>query len=237
MLRRYDMKRLLAVLLGIAALTVGMSLRAYAAEPNEQQVLVDQAQIVLRDFQKAPEMDWFRDTLPKAKGVLIVPNLVKAGLIFGGSGGSGVYFSIDQKTGECRGPAFYGMGSFTFGLQAGGEKAQMVILAMTDQAVNAMLSPQFKIGADASIAAGPVGVGTGGQASPMPAAAFIVFSRTQGVFGGLTVEGTIVASKGDSNAAYYGKSVNATDILVTGVHSTSGGRNICAMIGKPGMHD
>lgn len=231
------MKRVLTLILGIAALTIGVSLQAYAAEPNEQQVLVEQAQITIRDFQKAPEMEWFRDALPKAKGVLIVPSLVKAGLIFGGSGGSGVYFSLDKKTGECRGPAFYGMGSFTFGLQAGAEKAQLVILAMTDEAVNSMLSPQFNIGADASVAAGPVGVGTGGQASPLPAAAFIVFSRAQGVFGGLTVEGAIVASKGESNALYYGRPVTATDILVKGVASTSGGRNICAMIGKPSMKD
>ncbi len=231
------MKRLLMVFLGIAVFTVGTSLQAFAAEPNEQQVLVDQAQLVLKDFQRAPEMGWFRDALPKAKGVLIVPSLVKAGLIFGGSGGSGVYFAMDKKTGECRGPAFYGMGSFTFGLQAGAEKAQLVILAMTDQAVNAMLSPQFNIGADASIAAGPVGVGTGGQASPLPAAAFILFSRTQGVYGGLTVEGAIVASKGESNAAYYGMPVSSTDILVKGVPETARGKKICAMIERPSMHD
>ena len=85
--------------------------------------------------------------------------------ILGGSGGSGVYFSTDPKTGECRGPAFYGMGSVTYGLQIGAEKAEVVILAMTDEAVNAMLSPQFKLGADASIAAGPVGAGTAGEAS------------------------------------------------------------------------
>jgi len=231
------MQRLLTVLLGIAVFTIGVSLPAYAAEPNEQQVLVDEAQITLRDFQKSPEMAWFRDALPKSKGVLIVPSLVKAGLIFGGSGGSGVYFAIDPKTGECRGPAFYGMGSFTFGLQAGAEKAEVVILAMTDEAVNAMLSPQFKIGADASFAAGPVGAGAGGQASPLPSAAFIVFSRAQGVFGGLTVEGAIVASKGESNAIYYGRPVTATDILVKGVPETSGGRKICAMIGKPSIKD
>lgn len=231
------MKRLLVVLLGIAALTIGLSIQAYAAEPNEQQVLVDQAQITLRDFQKAPDMAWFRDTLPKAKGVLIVPDLYKAGLLFGGSGGSGVYFAIDQKTGECRGPAFYGMGSVTFGLQIGAEKAELVILAMTNEAVNAMLSPQFKLGADASVAAGPVGIGAAGQASPLPAAAFIVFSRAQGAFVGLTIEGAIVASKGESNAAYYGSPVNATDILVTGVSETMSGRKICAMIGRPSMHD
>jgi lipid-binding SYLF domain-containing protein len=231
------MKKLLTVILVIAALTVGLSLRAYAAEPNDQQVLVDQAQIVLSEFQKAPEMGWFRDTLPKAKGVLIVPSLVKAGLIFGGSGGSGVYFAIDQTTGECRGPAFYGMGSVTFGLQIGAEKAEVVILAMTDEAVKSMLSPQFKLGADASVAAGPVGIGAAGQASPLPAAAFLAFSRAKGAFAGLTIEGAIVASKGEYNAAYYGSPVTATDILVTGVSETMGGRKICAMIGKPGMHD
>jgi lipid-binding SYLF domain-containing protein len=231
------MKRLLAVLFGIAALTVGVSLSAYAAEPTDQQVLLDQAQITLRDFQKAPEMAWFRDTLPKAKGVLIVPSLVKAGLIFGGSGGSGVYFATDQKTGECRGPAFYGMGSVTFGLQIGAEKAEVVILAMTDEAVKAMLSPQFKLGADLSVAAGPVGIGAAGQVSPLPAAAFIAFSRAKGAFAGLTIEGAIVASKGEYNAAYYGEPVNATDILVTGVSETMSGKKICAMIVKPVMHD
>ena len=225
------MKRFLTVLLGIAAFTIGVSLQAYAAEPNEQQVLVEQAQITLRDFQKAPEMEWFRDALPKSKGVLIVPNLVKAGLIFGGSGGSGVYFSKD-KNGECRGPAFYGMGSLTFGLQIGAEKSEVVILAMTDQAVNAMLSPQFKLGADVSIAAGPVGVGAAGEASPIPAAAFVAFVRSKGVFAGLTVEGGIVAAQGESNAKYYGKAVTPADILISGKAGSRGGA-ICAMIEKP----
>jgi len=231
------MKKLLVVLLGVAAFTVGLSLQAYAAEPNEQQILVDQAQIVLRDFQKAPEMEWFRDALPKAKGVLIVPGLIKAGLILGGSGGNGVYFTVDNKTGECKGPAFYGMGSVTYGLQIGAEKAEVVILAMTDQAVNAMLSPQFKLGADASIAAGPVGVGTAGQASPLPAAAFIAFSRAKGAFVGLTIEGAIVASKGEYDDAYYGVPVTATDILIKGVPETASGRKICAMLGRSVKED
>lgn len=227
------MKKLLVPFLSIAVFTVGLSLPAYASGPSEQQVLVDQAQITLRDFEKAPEMAWFRDTLPKAKGVLIVPSLVKAGLILGGSGGSGVYFTKDSKTGECRGPAFYGMGSLTYGLQIGAEKAEVIILAMTDKAVNAMLSPQFKLGADVSVAAGPVGVGTAGEASPVPAAAFIAFVRAKGVFAGLTIEGGIVAAENKSNAAYYGKAVDPVDILVKGSTMTSRGGNICAMIERP----
>jgi lipid-binding SYLF domain-containing protein len=223
------MKGLFMAFLGVTMLAV--SVPAYALEPNEQQVLVDQAQITLRDFQKAPEMAWFRETLPKAKGVLIVPSLVKAGFILGGSGGSGVYFTKD-KTGECRGPAFYGMGSLTYGLQIGAEKSEVIILAMTDKAVNAMLSPQFKLGADVSIAAGPVGAGAAGEASPVPAAAFVAFVRSKGIFAGLTVEGGIVAAQGESNAKYYGKAVTPADILISGKAGSRGGA-ICSMIEKP----
>jgi SH3 domain-containing YSC84-like protein 1 len=230
------MKGLLWTFFGVTILAAGLSLPAYAAEPSEQQVLIDQAQITLRDFQRAPEMSWFRKELPKAKGVLIVPSLVKAGFIFGGSGGSGVYFSLDPKTGACRGPAFYDMGSVTFGLQIGAEKAEVVILAMTEEAVNAMLSPQFKLGADASIAAGPVGVGAAGEASPVPAAAFIAFDRAKGVFAGLTIEGGIVAAKGESNARYYGKGVSPSDILISGAAPSKGGR-ICAIIKRDSMKD
>jgi SH3 domain-containing YSC84-like protein 1 len=236
LLAEATMKVLLSALFGVTMLAAGLSSPAYASGPTEQQVLVDQAQLTLRDFQKAPEMAWFREELPKAKGVLIVPSLVKAGLIFGGSGGSGVYFSVDQKTGECRGPAFYGMGSVTYGLQIGAEKAEVVILAMTNEAVNAMLSPQFKLGADASIAAGPVGVGAAGETSPVPAAAFIAFVRAKGVFAGLTVEGGVVAAKREYNAKYYGKAVSPADILISGAVPSKGGR-ICAMIVRRSTED
>ena len=231
------MKMFLATFFGLAMLAVGLSLPTYASEPNEQQVLVDQAQLTLGDFQKAPEMAWFREALPKAKGVLIVPSLVKAGFIFGGSGGNGVYFTKDQKSGVCRGPAFYGMGSVTYGLQIGAEKSEVIILAMTDKAVDAMLSPQFKLGADVSIAAGPVGVGAAGEASPLPAATFIAFVRSKGVFAGLTIEGGIVAAKGKYNASYYGKAVSPADILISGIAVPSKGGRICAMIERRPVKD
>jgi len=175
-----------AALAALALLVAGAARTAFAAAgPTDQQVLVEQAQITLGEFQAAPEMGYFRDVLKDARGVLIVPTLYKAGLIFGGSGGKGVYLARDKKTGAWRGPAFYNMGSFTFGLQIGGEAEQVIILAMTDGAVKAMLSPQFKLGGDASVAIGPVGVGASGNAS-LPVAAFVSFARTKGAFAGLT---------------------------------------------------
>ena len=226
------MKRLLVALLGVTVLTFGVAFTAYAGAPSEAKVLVDQAQLTLRDFQAAPEMSWFREALADAKGVLVVPSLVKAGLVFGGSGGKGVYFIRDGNTGLCKGPAFYNLGSITFGLQIGIEQAEIVILAMSDEAVRAMLSPQFKLGADASIAAGPVGIGAAGHAG-LPGSAFIVFSRAKGAFVGLTVEGAVVTVDKDYNAIYYGKAVDTNDILIAGKSGPSGG--LCAMIERPAI--
>lgn len=185
------------------------------AGPTEEQVLVDKAQLTFRDFTKAPEMEMFRDALKDARGVMIIPDLFKAGLVFGGSGGEGVYLAKNKETGEWSGPAFYNLGSFTFGLQIGGEKAEVVVLAMTDDAVKAMISPQFKLGGDFSVAAGPVGMGAAGGAS-LPTAAFISFARAQGAYAGLTLEGAVITVDGKENGVYYGKDVTPEAILMTG---------------------
>ena len=227
------MKKLSAALLGIVMMSMGFSVPAFASDPNDAKVLVEQAQMTLRDFERAPEARWYRDALRDAKGILVVPSLVKAGFILGGSGGRGVFFIKEGKSGLCKGPAFYNLGSVTFGLQIGIEKAEVVVLAMSDAAVNAMLSPQFKLGADIGVAAGPVGAGATGEAG-LPAAAFISFSMAKGIFAGLTLDGAVVAVSGDYNDKYYGKSLNTTDILVKGISSSAGG--LCAMVERPGHY-
>ncbi len=224
------MKKLLAAMMGMLLMSLGLSATAFAAEPNDAKVLVDQAQITLRDFDRAPEASWYRQTLRDAKGVLVVPSLVKAGFILGGSGGKGVYFTREGKSGLCKGPAFYNVGSVTFGLQIGIEKAEVVILAMSDEAVKAMMSPQFKLGGDIGIAAGPVGGGAAGQVG-LPASAFVSFAMAKGAYAGLNLEGAIVASSGDYNAKYYGKSLSSEDILARGGSSEAGG--LCAMVERP----
>lgn len=200
---------------GLTALAAGLMLFAAVpsfAGPTDEQVLVDQAQITFREFQAAPEMQWFRDALKDAKGVLIVPDMFKAGLMFGGSGGKGVYLAKDAKTGEWSAPAFYNMGAFTFGLQIGGQAAEVIILAMTDEAARAMNSGQFKLGGDVSVAAGPVGAGTGGSAA-VPTAAFVSFARAKGAYAGLILEGTVMTVDDESNKVYYGSSVEPSTIF------------------------
>jgi len=218
------MKKLLSVNMAACAflflaIMAGLALHAVAADITDQQILAERAQLTLSEFRKAPEMGWFRKALKDAKGVLIVPNLVKGGLLLGGSGGKGVYLARDERTGVWKGPVFYNLGSVTFGLQIGVEASQVIILAMTDDAVNAMLSPQFKLGADASVAAGPIGEGASGNVS-LPIAAFISFARSKGGYAGLTLEGAVVKPDDEANTAYYGKYVTPEDILLAGDVST-----------------
>jgi LysM repeat protein len=101
------------------------------------------------------------------------------------------------------------MGSVTFGLQIGGAADEVILMVMTRQGMDAMLSTSFKLGADASIAAGPVGTGISGATADI-----LAFSRSKGVFGGLTIEGAVIATRDKWNTSYYGRAVTATDITV-----------------------
>jgi lipid-binding SYLF domain-containing protein len=158
-------------------------------------------------------MDGFRDLMKKAKGIFIAPQVLKGAFIVGASGGSGVFLAKDGKSQKWFGPAFYTIGEASFGLQIGGSASEIVLLAMTDRGVTAFLSDSLKLGADGSVAVGPVGIGAAAATANL-SADILSFSRAQGLFGGVSVDGAVVAVRDGLNEAYYGKKVNATDILV-----------------------
>jgi SH3 domain-containing YSC84-like protein 1 len=189
-----------------------------AAEPVEQQGTVDKALVTFRNFMADKEMDWFKKNLKDVKALLIVPNLLKAGFILGGSGGSGVLVARDEKTGDWSQPAFYTLGSVTFGLQIGGESAEVIMMIRTQKAMDALFTTEFKLGGDASVAAGPLGVGT----SSAVTADVVSFSKSKGLFAGLNLEGSIVKVSDDSNKAYYAKAVSPVDIVVKKTVSNPG---------------
>ena len=190
-----------AVIIGVFA--GGLASSAQAAEATEQQLLVDRARITFESFMSDPNMAWLKEHLKEAKGLLIVPQLLKAGFIFGGSGGHGVLIVNDEKKGRWSQPAFYSVGSVSFGLQIGGG------------AVDKMLTTSAKLGADTSIAAGPVGAGVKSNV----VADVLSFARSQGAFAGLSLDGSVASTRDEWNATYYGKPVSPVDILVK--HSVS----------------
>lgn len=199
-----------AIALASLVATSGSAL-AQSAQ-SEQQELVDAAQTTLSNFDRDPDMDWLRRHLIDARAVLIAPQIVKAGYIFGGSGGRAVLFARNARTGKWDGPAFYNVGAATVGFQAGVAVAETVTLVMTEPALNSLMSPSLKLGGDAGIAAGPVGAGAASDITND----FVAFSRSKGVYGGLNLEGSVIAVSDDWNRTYYGRTVTPTDIVLTG---------------------
>lgn len=189
------------------------ALTACASNPtrDETQGRVDAAGKTLSDFTRDPDMSWFRDHVGQARALLISPRIVQAGFVFGASGGEALVIARNRGGTGWSSPAFYHMGTGSVGLQAGAQASEMVALVMTQKALNSLLSDSFKLGGDVSVAAGPVGVGTGAPVT----ADMIVYVRSKGLYGGLNLEGTVIAVDDKRNQAYYGMPATPVDILVT----------------------
>lgn len=185
----------------------------YGDDAMETRQLVEKARFTLENFSKAREMEGFRGLVKKAKGIFIAPQMLKGAVIFGASGGSGILIVYDQKRNTWSGPAFYTLGEASFGLQIGGEAAEIIMLIMSDRGVSAMLSSSVKLGADVGIAMGPVGVGIDASSANV-SADIITFSMSKGLYGGISLEGAFVKARNGWNKAYYGKEVTPTDILI-----------------------
>jgi lipid-binding SYLF domain-containing protein len=223
-------KRLLSVLFAIiiGTMILGFAIPATAVEPIEQQGLVDKARVTFESFMADNNQSWLKENLNQAHGLIIVPSLLKAGFIVGGSGGSGVLIVKDHKTGQWSEPAFYTLGSGTFGLQIGAESAEVIMMVRTQKAVDALFTSSFKLGGDTSIAVGPVGEG----AKSNIMADILSFSRTKGAYVGISLEGSVIKTKDNWNEAYYGKAVSPVDIIVKGSVSNPGSEALRTSVAK-----
>jgi lipid-binding SYLF domain-containing protein len=199
---------LVAIAAAVGACTTTPSGNAPATSAEADKLVAD-AQTTLSNFLRDPDQTWIQDNLGRAKALLIAPQIVRAGFIFGGSGGRAVLVARDGRT--WAGPAFYDLATASVGFQAGVDVSEAVIVVMTDKGLNSLLSSTFKVGGDASIAAGPVGAGAKSTVN----ADLISFTRAKGVYGGLNLDGTVVHTNDAWNAAYYGRSsVLPPDILI-----------------------
>jgi lipid-binding SYLF domain-containing protein len=197
-----------ALLLTSLALLLGGC--ASPSTPDKARAATDASQATLDRFLKDPEMSWLRQNLPGAKAILISPRILQAGFIVGGSGGNAVLHARMPGNPGWSGPAFYKLGTGSIGLQIGAEAAEMVALVMNEKALDSFLSSDFKLGGDVSVAAGPVGAGTGAPIT----ADMVVYVRAKGLYAGLNLSGSVVSIDGKANAAFYGREVTPVDILI-----------------------
>jgi lipid-binding SYLF domain-containing protein len=178
----------------------------------EQQQLVDKAKLTAEAFAADPD---FKEPVQefRARAIFIVPQFLRGAFVFGGAGGSGVLLVRDEKNSTWGQPAFYNIGSASFGLQIGTDISAIVIVVRTTKGLEEFYRSDFKLGANTEMAIGPVGAAAAVHGIT---ADILSYAQSKGAFVGIALAGSTVTVSDDSNAAYYGHAVQATDILVQG---------------------
>ncbi len=210
------MSKRLSVFSALLALVVLAAQPASAATKVEE--LVVKAQFTVEAMAENEEFGQYaRKFMKNAKGVLIIPSMVKGAFMFGGEGGSGVML-VRSETGVWSYPAFYTLGSVSWGLQVGGSVSKVMLLLMTDRGVKAIVDDKkLKLGADLGVALGPVGGGAEAGVT-LGSADVIVYSLSKGLYLGISLEGSIIEPREGLNEEYYGEAVVTRPIVMEGKH-------------------
>jgi len=204
------MRRLMAALLLGALATAPIS----AALSTSETKRIEDAATVLRELHTAPDQDVPLDLWEKASCVMVVPSLKKAAFIFGGEYGKGLMSC--RNNGVWSPPVFMRIGKGSWGLQFGAQTVDLVLLVMNDKGVEQLLRNRVSLGAEASIAAGPVGRDARAATDLQLRAEILSYSRTQGIFAGINLSGGVIREDRDDNADLYGKGITAKQILLDG---------------------
>lgn len=200
--------------------TCSLALAMFAATPAQDKSAAklkdeaEQSEKAARVFQEimaAPDKEIPGDILNKAECVAVFPDVLKAGLIIGGQGGRGV--ASCRTADGWSAPAFFNLGGGSVGLQIGAQSTDFVMLFMNKEGLNSLLSDKFTVGADASVAAGPVGRQAGASTDAKLNAQILSYSRSKGLFAGLELKGVVIKPDKSDMKDAYGEGITAKQIL------------------------
>lgn len=203
---------------------------AAANKPEALDRLDDSAK-VLDELMGAPDdaiPDW---VISKAQCVMVVPSMVKGGFVFGGQHGRGVY-SCRSDAGRWTAPGFVTVSGGSWGAQIGAQAVDLVLVFMNRDGVNALLKNNFKFGADASVAAGPVGRTAEASTDATVKAQILSYSRTRGLFAGLELSGAAVRKDEDSTKGAYGRNVTGRQLMAGTIAPPAAAANFMATLRK-----
>ena len=206
-----------ALFIGFFALA-GAAHAQNSKEMNSAVERVDKSSEVMTEIMRIPDKSIPTDLLRKTKAIVVFPGSIKAGFIVGGQGGKGV--AISRVGNGWSAPAFVNMGGGSVGFQIGAEKTDYVLLIMNEKGLRGILEDKFEVGGEGSVAAGPVGRTTAASTNASMDAEILTYSRSKGVFAGLSLKGVVISQDKDMNTAVYNK--EAKEILETpGVAASS----------------
>lgn len=186
---------------------------ARSAPQSDAEELVNRSRYVAERMLQDKDLQEFPAFAKKAKGILIIPDLVKGGLILGGKGGSGVLM-VRGADGSWSAPSFVSLAGGSLGLQIGAQVSETIFTVMSDRAVSALLEDEVAFGAELSVAVGPIGKGLGGGAATNLRSDIYAFSKASGLFGGGTLEGSLLIQRMSLNRSYYGSDAKPAAVLI-----------------------
>jgi lipid-binding SYLF domain-containing protein len=206
-------KRLIMVMSGMLALTP-LAFASDADKGKAEQDRLRNADLVVKEILNVPD-NIPQDLLDKARCVVVMPSVLKAAFVVGGSYGRGAMVCRTGKdfSGPWGAPAMYALEGGSIGLQIGGEATDFVFLIMNDRGANSLLHSKVKLGADASIAAGPVGRTAAADTDAYMRSEVLSYSRARGVFAGVSLEGSTLRPDNEANRHLYGRPVTASQII------------------------
>lgn len=190
---------------------LALVLPALASDRDDDIGRIQKSTQVFREIMKAPDQGIPQNLLEKARCVAIIPGEEKAAFIFGGNYGKGL--ATCRTAHGWSAPMFLAVGGGSFGFQIGGSFTDVVLLFMNDHALQSLLSDKFKIGGDATVAAGPVGRQASADTDARFNAEILSYSRSKGAFAGISLDGAVVQADHSGDEAMYGSDVTRQEIL------------------------
>ncbi|MDD5194423.1 MAG: lipid-binding SYLF domain-containing protein [Candidatus Omnitrophica bacterium] len=207
------MKKIIVAGLFFLMVTVNFSI-VYAQ--GKWTALVEESGKVLSQIQEIPEQSIPEKLLENCEAIAIFPSTVSAGLGIGGKYGQGIIMVKNHKTKRWSAPAVFTIAGGSIGWQIGGQATDVILLIMNARSVEGILQGKFKLGADASVAAGPVGRNAEASTDVQLKGGILSYSRSRGLFAGLKLEGDVIAQHWEGNKSLYSKDFSAREILLEG---------------------
>lgn len=201
----------------LAVLLLASTPLLLAQSSSDEAKRVANATQVLDEIMAAADKSIPRSIMEKAEGVAVFPSLIKGGIVVGGQRGHGVLSARDKKNGGWSSPAFLTITGGSIGAQFGGQAIDLVLVINNQRGLEQLVSNQFTVGADAGVAAGPVGREASASTDIQMRAQILSYSRTRGLFAGVTLNGSTIRQDRDANERYYGTAYRTGQIVFDGL--------------------
>jgi lipid-binding SYLF domain-containing protein len=187
------------------------------AQASEEAKRISIACTVLDEIMSASDQAVPRSIMEKAEGIAVFPSLLRGGIVIGGQRGRGILSVRDKKTGGWSSPAFLTITGGSVGAQIGGQAIDLVLVINNQRGLEQLVKNQFKIGADAAVAAGPVGRDASASTDIQMRAQILSYSRARGLFAGVTLNGSTIRQDRDANERFYGTAYRTGQIVFDGL--------------------